>query len=90
MTVPEPMLIGCMPWKVAVSETVVEECTETGARGGGAGPDEVEVEDGTRGRGAEDGGFRYAEDWIEAIFLLGALKLVAIMGWRRWLSHVEV
>lgn len=36
---PEPIVMGYVPWKVAVSETVVVECTETGARGGGAGPE---------------------------------------------------
>jgi hypothetical protein len=39
ITVPEPIVIGYVPWKVAVSETVVVECTDTGARGGGAGPE---------------------------------------------------
>jgi hypothetical protein len=37
--VPEPIEMGYVPWKVAVSETVVVEWTDTGARAGGAGPE---------------------------------------------------
>lgn len=74
MTVPEPIVMGCIPWNVADSETVVVECIETGARGGAAvaGDDDVEEEeDAIRCRWVDvvpaGGGLRYVDELNEAI-----------------------
>lgn len=60
---PEPIVTGYLPWKVAVSETVVVGWTETGARGGGGGPEAAVEGDTTRWRDVvAGGGFKEAED----------------------------
>jgi hypothetical protein len=45
MTVPAPMEMGCVPWKMVVSAIVAVGCAVTGARGVGDGDGEVDCED---------------------------------------------
>jgi hypothetical protein len=80
MTVPEPIVIGCAPWKVAVSEMVVVGWTERGARGRGAAAgveDPEDEDDTTRWREVDvaEGGFRNVdgavfEDMFVVVFIL--------------------
>lgn len=60
MTVPAPMVTGCVPWRTAESAIVVVGCAEIGGRGGGGVGDAVPelVPDACRW----GGGFKCVED----------------------------